>query len=101
MIVADVRKDQRPPRAGEITHRVMVRVDDAAAHCEHARVNGAKILMEPTDFEYGERQYQAQDPAGHMWTFTRPSTTSRPNRGAGHLVARPRSSRSSARRRCR
>jgi uncharacterized glyoxalase superfamily protein PhnB len=25
--------------------------------------------MEVTDFEYGERQYAAQDPAGHRWTF--------------------------------
>ena len=26
--------------------------------------------MEPTDFEYGERQYTAEDPAGHQWTFS-------------------------------
>jgi len=26
--------------------------------------------MEPTDFEYGERQYSAEDPAGHQWTFS-------------------------------
>jgi uncharacterized glyoxalase superfamily protein PhnB len=26
--------------------------------------------MEPTDFEYGERQYAAEDPAGHHWTFS-------------------------------
>ena len=26
--------------------------------------------MEPTDFEYGERQYNAEDPAGHQWTFS-------------------------------
>jgi len=70
VIVGDVRHDRRPPRAGEITHSVMVRVDDANAHCEHARAHGAKILMEPTDFEYGERQYAAEDPAGHQWTFS-------------------------------
>jgi uncharacterized glyoxalase superfamily protein PhnB len=55
---------------GEETHRVMVRVDDATAHCEHARAHGARILMEPTDFEYGERQYEAEDPFGHRWTFS-------------------------------
>ena len=32
--------------------------------------HGAQILMEPTDFEYGERQYAAQDPAGHQWLFS-------------------------------
>jgi uncharacterized glyoxalase superfamily protein PhnB len=26
--------------------------------------------MEPTNFEYGERQYTAEDPAGHQWTFS-------------------------------
>lgn len=70
VIVADVRHAQRPPRPEEVTHSVMVRVDDARAHCERARANGARIRMEPTDFEYGERQYGAEDLAGHHWTFS-------------------------------
>ena len=70
VIVGDVRGDRRPPRAGDETHSVVVRVDDARAHCEHARAHGAKILMEATDFEYGERQYSAEDHAGHRWTFS-------------------------------
>ncbi len=70
VIIGDVRGTRRPPRPGEVTHSVMVRIDDAAAHCEHARRHGARILMEPTDFEYGERQYSAADPAGHEWTFS-------------------------------
>jgi uncharacterized glyoxalase superfamily protein PhnB len=70
LIVGDVRHDRRPPGDGPETHSVMVRVDDARAHCEHARARGARILMEPTDFEYGERQYAAEDPAGHRWTFS-------------------------------
>jgi uncharacterized glyoxalase superfamily protein PhnB len=37
---------------------------------EHARAHGARIVMEPRDFEYGERQYTAEDPAGHQWTFS-------------------------------
>ena len=70
VIVADVRHAQRPPRPGEVTHTVVVRVEDARAHCEHARAGGARIHMEPTDFEYGERQYSAEDLAGHRWTFS-------------------------------
>lgn len=70
VIVGDVRGDRRPPRQGEVTHSVMVRVEDARAHCARARANGARILMEPTDFEYGERQYSAEDPVGHQWTFS-------------------------------
>jgi uncharacterized glyoxalase superfamily protein PhnB len=70
VIVGDVRHDRRPPRLGEVTHSVMVRVEDVDAHCERARAHGARILMEPTDFEYGERQYNTEDPAGHQWTFS-------------------------------
>jgi uncharacterized glyoxalase superfamily protein PhnB len=70
VIVADVRGERRPPRAGEVTHSVLVRVEDARAHCERARANGARIQMEPTDYEYGERQYHAEDLAGHHWTFS-------------------------------
>jgi uncharacterized glyoxalase superfamily protein PhnB len=70
VIVADVRRERRPPRPGEETHRVMVRVDDAEAHCRHARAHGARILKEPTDYEYGERQYETEDLAGHRWTFS-------------------------------
>jgi uncharacterized glyoxalase superfamily protein PhnB len=70
VIVGDVRGERRPPRPGEVTHSVMVRVDDANAHHERAKAQGARIVMEPTDFEYGERQYTAEDPACHQWTFS-------------------------------
>jgi uncharacterized glyoxalase superfamily protein PhnB len=69
-IVGDTHGDRRPPQEGEVTHSVVVRVDDVNAHCARARAHGARILMEPTDFEYGERQYTAADLAGHQWTFT-------------------------------
>ena len=70
VIVGDVRHDRVPPRPGESTSSVLVRVDDARTHCERARSHGATITMEPTDFEYGERQYSAADPWGHQWTFS-------------------------------
>ena len=84
VIVGDVRHERRPPRAGESTHSVLVRVDDANAHCERARAHGARILMEPTDFEYGERQYAAEDPAGHHWTFSETLDDVRPRSGAAN-----------------
>jgi uncharacterized glyoxalase superfamily protein PhnB len=86
LIVADVRGDRRPPRPGEVTHSVTVRVEDARAHCEHARANGARILMEPTDFEYGERQYNAEDPFGHQWTFTETLRDVAPEEWGGQTV---------------
>ena len=87
VIVGDVRHDRRPPRAGEATHSVMVRVDDANAHCARARAHGATILMEPTDFEYGERQYTAEDPVGHQWTFSETLDDVAPDAWGGILVA--------------
>jgi uncharacterized glyoxalase superfamily protein PhnB len=70
VIVADAEGERRAPRAGDETHQVLVRVEDARAHCERARAAGARILREPADFQYGERQYTAEDPAGHRWTFS-------------------------------
>jgi uncharacterized glyoxalase superfamily protein PhnB len=86
LIVGDVRSDRRPPRPGEVTHQVMVRVDDASAHCERARSHGARILMEPTDFEYGERQYLAEDPGGHQWTFSETLADVAPEQWGGTSV---------------
>jgi uncharacterized glyoxalase superfamily protein PhnB len=87
VIVGDVRDERRPPRPGEVTHSVMVRVEDARAHCERAREHGAQIITEPTDFEYGERQYTAQDPAGHQWTFSETLADVAPEQWGGTSIA--------------
>ena len=49
---------------------VQVRVENAEGHHERARGAGARILNPPTDYPYGERQYSAEDPGGHRWTFS-------------------------------
>ena len=49
---------------------LLVRVSDVHAHYEHARERGAKILEEPRDFPYGERQYAVEDLGGHHWGFS-------------------------------
>jgi uncharacterized glyoxalase superfamily protein PhnB len=87
VIVGDVHGDRHPPTPGEVTHSVVVRVDDANAHCERARGNGAQIVMEPTDFPYGERQYEAEDPAGHRWTFSETLADVDPDEWGGILVS--------------
>ena len=89
VIAADVRHDRRPPRAGEETHSVLVRVEHVDDHCARARAHGARILMEPTDFEYGERQYKAEDPAGHRWTFSETLEDAAPETWGGTLVESP------------
>jgi uncharacterized glyoxalase superfamily protein PhnB len=58
------------PERSIVTHGVMVRVEDVDAHHAHARQRGARILQPREDFPYGERQYGAEDAAGHRWTFS-------------------------------
>jgi len=56
--------------AGKNTQSVYIRLKAGIdAHCEHARAAGADIIQEPVDQFYGERQYRARDPEGHVWTF--------------------------------
>ncbi|RWF46601.1 MAG: glyoxalase [Mesorhizobium sp.] len=58
---------------GKNTQSVYIRLKDGLdAHCEQARAAGAAIIQEPADQFYGERQYRARDPEGHVWTFTQP-----------------------------
>jgi uncharacterized glyoxalase superfamily protein PhnB len=49
---------------------VMIRVENADAHCAQARAYGARIVTEPYTYPFGERQYTAIDLAGYSWTFT-------------------------------
>lgn len=88
LIVADATHGRETPRDGAgMSQSVMVRVDDARAHCEGARSHGARILAEPTDFPYGERQYTADDPFGHRWTFTETIADVNPADWGGTLTA--------------
>ncbi len=86
VILGDVRNERRPPRPGEVTHSVMVRIEDAHVHCERARKHGARIVMEPADFPYGERQYTAEDLGGHQWTFSQSLTDVAPEDWGGISV---------------
>jgi len=87
LVVAEPRGDRQPPQPGQVSQSVMVRVEDARAHCEQARVHGARILMEPTDQMFGERQYSAEDFAGHHWTFTQTLTDVDPADWGGQLTS--------------
>jgi uncharacterized glyoxalase superfamily protein PhnB len=67
----------RSPRSlgGAGTQSIMFYVDDADAHCSHARSRGARIVEEPATHDYGkeywaDRSYGALDPEGHMWWIT-------------------------------
>ena len=76
----------RPPRRGEVSHVVMVRVEDVNAHYAYARERGARIIEPPTDHPYGERQYSAEDLAGHRWTFTQSIADVAPEEWGGESI---------------
>ena len=60
----------RVPRPKEVSQYVFVHVEDVDKHFEQARGRGAQILQPPMDMPFGERQYTAEDPWGHRWTFS-------------------------------
>jgi uncharacterized glyoxalase superfamily protein PhnB len=49
---------------------VMVRVENARSHHAQAIACAAQVTGEPVTYPYGERQYSATDPWGHVWTFS-------------------------------
>ncbi|GAA2631429.1 MULTISPECIES: VOC family protein [Streptomyces] len=48
---------------------VYVVVEDVDAHHRRAVEHGAEIVMEPTDQDYGSRDYMARDAEGNVWSF--------------------------------
>lgn len=70
VIIADVSNERVPAHQGQISHSVMVRVDDVQSHYEHSKAQGAQVIGLPSDFPFGERQYTVDDLAGHRWTFS-------------------------------
>ena len=65
-----------PRSTGAETGGIVVHVSDVDAHFEHAKANGATILREPTDEDYGQREYGVRDPEGHSWYIATPFTSS-------------------------
>ena len=89
IIVADVGSDRRPPQPNNVTHSVMVRVQDLDSHVSRALAHDAHSVMEPTAFEFGERQYVAEDLAGHRWTFSETLADVDPADWGGELISGP------------
>jgi PhnB protein len=60
---------KNPAKLGGTTQSVYVYVDDVDAHYQRAKQAGAKIVREPEDQFYGDRNYGVEDPEGHEWYF--------------------------------
>jgi uncharacterized glyoxalase superfamily protein PhnB len=69
VIVRELRQSETSAGLG-LGCSVTVRVEDADVHCKRARAHGARITQDPVTHPFGERQYNAEDFAGHSWTFS-------------------------------
>ncbi len=74
------------PSAGPARSAVLVRVADVDAHYRRAVEAGARVVAPPADHLYGERQYTAEDLAGHRWTFSQTVADVDPASWGGVLV---------------
>ena len=74
------------PSAGAARSMVLVRVADVDAHHRRAEAAGARIIAPPADHAYGERQYTAEDLAGHRWTFSQTIADVDPTSWGGALI---------------
>lgn len=79
-----VAEAEEPGRAGAFS--LMVRVADVEAHFRHALARGVTMLEPPTYYPYGEKQYSAEDLAGHVWTFSQTFDDVDPAAWGGELI---------------
>jgi len=68
------------------SYSIMVRVKDVDSHHTDAVRQGVRILNFPIDYPYGERQYTAEDPDGHRWTFSQTIEDVDPGAWGGTLI---------------
>jgi uncharacterized glyoxalase superfamily protein PhnB len=70
---AVILRELRPDEVNQplsIGHSLTIRIEDADAHWHRAKDHGARIVQDPQTYPYGERQFEAQDLAGHVWKFS-------------------------------
>jgi uncharacterized glyoxalase superfamily protein PhnB len=60
-----------PAQLGYNTQSLTVFVEDVDAHFERAKSAGVTIVEGLHETVYGERQYAATDPEGHLWLFSK------------------------------
>jgi uncharacterized glyoxalase superfamily protein PhnB len=87
IVVADAHGEQVAPSGGVVTQLVKLRVPDVDAAFARARDAGARVLEEPTTWEYGERSCVVEDLAGHRWELTQTVRDVEPEEWGGVTVA--------------
>ena len=70
---ATAEHEMASPRGGAMSHGgLSVIVPDVDAHYARVKAAGARIDYEPSDQDYGLREYGARDPENHRWWFSSP-----------------------------
>jgi uncharacterized glyoxalase superfamily protein PhnB len=70
VIIADVGPERHAPQEGVVCHLIKVRVENLDEVFARARSSGARVLQEPIEHDYGERECIVEDLAGHRWNFS-------------------------------
>lgn len=86
VIIADTGGDRHAPDPAVKTCSVTVRVLDVQGLRDRAAEHGGTILMEPTEFAFGERQCTVRDPWGHHWTFSQTIADVAPAEWGGETI---------------
>jgi MerR family transcriptional regulator, thiopeptide resistance regulator len=61
-----------PGTGGARSSGIVLHVVDVDVHYQHAKSAGAEILREPTNEDYGQREYGLRDCEGHDWYIATP-----------------------------
>lgn len=77
-----------PAQLGFGTQSLSVFLEDVDTHFQRAKSAGARIFEDLHVTEYGDRQYGAEDLAGHHWLFSRHVSDVSPDQW-GATVSRP------------
>jgi uncharacterized glyoxalase superfamily protein PhnB len=77
-----------PAQLGYGTQSLTVFLEDVDAHFQKVRSAGARIFEDLNETVYGERQYGAEDLAGHRWLFSQHARDVSPDQW-GATVSRP------------
>ena len=86
VIIADTGEGRRAPDPAVKTCSVTVRVADVQVQRDRAAEQSGTILMEPTEFPFGERQCTILDPWGHHWTFSQTIADVAPEDWGGETI---------------
>jgi uncharacterized glyoxalase superfamily protein PhnB len=78
-----------PAQLGSATQSLTIFVENIEAHYDNAKSQGAQIVEELHETEYGEFQYAAIDLDGHHWLFSRHAKDVSPEHWGAALTTQP------------